>query len=808
MRGSVFFGSCLVLNIRWRKVFLDLLGNRTRTLLVVLAITVGVFAVGFVAGAQTILLRELDRGYVASNVASAAIFTQPFDEQFVNSVVRMPEVEMAEGRRTVQANVLLASGEEKRLTLTAVSDFQNMQLDKVYPVAGQWPPQQDGVLLERLSLQFIDSEIGDTIRIELENGSEKNINILGSVHDANVPRAEITDRAFGYVTQSTLNALGLDDSYNELRFRVTENELDKVHINTVSELIEDKLAKSGRFVFFTETPTPGEHWAQGIIETLVLLFTVFGFLILGLAGFLVINTITALITQQIQQIGIMKLVGGRRPQIMGMYFVMVLAYGVAALLIGVPISVFMARWVVNFAADLLNVRVVSSMIPANVVLMQMSVGLLVPLMAALWPVVQGVQITTHRALNNLGIQSGSVSQKFTEQLMTLLQRWLPVQRPLIISFRNTIRKKGRLALTLLTLIMGTALFIAVLSVRNSVQLTIDNFLRYHQYDVSLALERPYRTIQLTNLAENVPGVTAVEGWISNNVRRVYADDSTGGTIPLTAAPANSQMMAPELEAGRWLLPGDGNAIVVNTDLIEDESDLGIGSEIWLNINGRDIPWQIVGVVRGSASGAAVFVNYNYYAKIARNTGQATTLKIITQFHDAQYQSDMVESLDVYLEQNGIRLSATQTTENIRETTEYQFNIIVGFLVLMAILLAIVGGLGLTTTMSINVLERIREIGVLRAIGASDHAVRQIVLAEGIFIGLLSWIVGSFLALPVSQLLSNQVGMALLGFPLSFRFAFDGMFLWLFIILVLAIAASLGPARNASRLTIREVLSYE
>lgn len=109
----------------------------------------------------------------------------------------------------------------------------------------------------------------------------------------------------------------------------------------------------------------------------------------------------------------------------------------------------------------------------------------------------------------------------------------------------------------------------------SVELTIENFLRYHQYEVSLALERPYRTIQLTNLIEDVPGVTAVEARITTNMRRVYADDGIGGTIPLTAAPSDSSPMAPELEAGRWLTLQDTNAIVVNTDLMEDEPDLSL-----------------------------------------------------------------------------------------------------------------------------------------------------------------------------------------------------------------------------------------
>jgi putative ABC transport system permease protein len=127
---------------------------------------------------------------------------------------------------------------------------------------------------------------------------------------------------------------------------------------------------------------------------------------------------------------------------------------------------------------------------------------------------------------------------------------------------------------------------------------------------------------------------------------------------------------------------------------------------------------------------------------------------------------------------------------------------------MAALLAVVGGLGLTTTMSINVLERIREIGVLRAIGASDGSVRLIVLAEGILIGWISFIFGSILALPVSRLLSDLVGNALLGSPLDYAFSYTGMIGWLIAISILGTVASLGPARSASRLTIREVLAYE
>ena len=793
---------------RWRKVVLDLLGNKARTILVVLAITVGVFAVGFVATAQSILLRELDRGYVASNKASATLYTTPIDDELVERIAEMPEVAAAEGRRTIPVKVTDAAGIKRDLTLTAVSDFTIMQLDKVAPVAGNWPAGREELLVERLSLDYINAAVGDTITIELPDGGEKTLTITGLVHDANVPSAEIFEAAFGFITLDTVDDLGLGHFYTELRFRPAQNETDEAHIHTVSDAIEDQLEKSGAQVFSTRTPEPGEHWAQDIIKTLVMLFTLFGFIILGLSGFLVVNTITALIAQQVKQIGVMKLVGGRRPQVMGMYFVNVLIYGLLALLLGVPVSIIAGQRVVGFAAGLLNVRVLDYGVPAYIVFMQIGVGLMVPLVAALWPVINGVQITTHQALNSLGISSGSKGQRLTDTLFAWTQKFLPVQRPLIIAVRNTIRKKGRLALTLATLIMGTALFISVLSVRNSVQTTIDNFLRFHQYDVSLTLARPYRLAQVESVAMHLPGVMDVEGWLTGRINRVYADDSTGEPFTLIAAPADTRFMDPRPENGRWLRPGDADSIVVNTDFIKDEPDVGVGDRIVLDVNGRELSWTVIGIVPGAASGPVVYVNYDHYERSARLAGLATTLKVVTEGHEAAAQRETAVILSDHLEAAGISVSDAGTTEAIRDSNEFRFTIIIGFLVLMAILLAVVGGLGLTTTMSINILERIREIGVLRAIGASDSAVQQIVLAEGIVIGLLSWTVGSLLSLPTSRLMSQQVGMALLGFPLNYSFAFGGTILWLVIIIFLAAIASLGPARSASRLTIREVLAYE
>ena len=122
--------------------------------------------------------------------------------------------------------------------------------------------------------------------------------------------------------------------------------------------------------------------------------------------------------------------------------------------------------------------------------------------------------------------------------------------------------------------------------------------------------------------------------------------------------------------------------------------------------------------------------------------------------------------------------------------------------------AVVGGLGLMGTMSINVIERTREIGVMRAVGASDGSVLKIFMVEGLFIGVLSWFIGTIVALPIGKLLSDAVGIAFTDFPLNYTFSTNGALLWLAVVLILAAMASFLPARSASRLTVREVLAYE
>ena len=97
---------------------------------------------------------------------------------------------------------------------------------------------------------------------------------------------------------------------------------------------------------------------------------------------------------------------------------------------------------------------------------------------------------------------------------------------------------------------------------------------------------------------------------------------------------------------------------------------------------------------------------------------------------------------------------------------------------------------------------------MRAIGASDGSVFQIVVVEGLLIGLISWFFGAMLAYPLGKLLSDAIGAITMKTSMDYVFSTSGLVMWLVIASVLAVLASLLPARNASRVSVRDVLAYE
>lgn len=795
----------MTLEPRWQKVVRDIVSNKTRTILVVLSIAVGIAALGMVTGSHVVMSHDLPTAYARINPMHGIIGLSGFDENLVHSIARMPEVAEAEGKSRVGVQVNVGPDQWQDMRIFALGDFDNIRINKLRSMEGVWPPPKRTILVERASLAVMNAQIGDTIVLKVRDGEEKAVQIAGLVHDLTEISADFTGLPFAYMSLDTLEWLGYGRDFGRLYLTVAEDASNRTHIQNVVDKVQKRLERAGYTVYWNWVPEPGKHEMEQFLTPMLLIFGVLGVLSLLLSCFLVVNIISAILAQQTRQIGVMKTIGARRGQIVRMYLLTTLGFSLLALLIAIPLGWLGQRANTNFMSDLMNFDVITTGVPPQVLALEIGIGLVVPLLAALYPILRGTQISVREAISEYGLGKGHFGENWIDRVLEQIHG---LSRPMLISLRNTFRRKGRLLLTLTTLTLASAIFIAVFSVRASLLLTLDDALSYWNYDISLNLNRAYRVDYVEREALTVPGVAAAESWGFWGTRRIRDDGTNSNDLLLIAPQPNSQMIDPVLLAGRWLLPDDENAVVINTDVTKDEPDLTVGSTLVVDIEGREESWTVVGIVRGVLSGPFLYVNYPYFAKVTRTVGRAGTLQIITAEHDAVAQEQVARELDQHFAARGITVNSAETTSQTREQVITQFNVIIIILSVMALLLAVVGGLGLMGTMSINVLERRREIGVMRAIGAGNASILAIVVVEGVIIGALSWLLGTALAVPMSRALSEAVGVGFIQAALSYRFSTGGAGGWLAVILCIAAIASLLPARSASQITVREVLAYE
>ncbi|NJN84818.1 MAG: FtsX-like permease family protein [Caldilineaceae bacterium] len=278
-----------------------------------------------------------------------------------------------------------------------------------------------------------------------------------------------------------------------------------------------------------------------------------------------------------------------------------------------------------------------------------------------------------------------------------------------------------------------------------------------------------------------------------------------------AVPPDTVLLEPEIQAGRWLREGDENAIVISGGLLFDEPDLGVGETMTLRINDEESDWEIVGINRvfqPAIAPAVVYVNQEYYWRLLGGYDHTDTIRVLTTRHDPATHAAVVQALEERLGAGDIEVVSTRNATEERTIFTERFNILTVILMLMAFLLATVGSLGLLGAMSINVLERKREIGVMRAIGASNQVILRIFIVEGMLIGLLSWMGGVLFSQFMARLISHQVGLTFARLPLTFVYDLRAPLIWLMVVLVIAALSSLAPARNAVNVSVRETLEYE
>ncbi len=814
----------------WRKVLRDFWQERTRSVLVVAAISLGIAAFSAVLSSYAILDRELNQGYLATNPASATLRIDVIDDELLKAVAENPGVAAAEARRVVSGRIKAGPAQWRSLMLFVVKDYADIRVSTITHETGAWPPGAGEILIERDAFQVAKTRIGETVTVKLPRGEVQTLRVAGGVHDVGQAQARMENIVYGYITLDTLALLGEEPTLDQLKILVSGDRFDRARITRVAAEVRTLVEARGRAVRRVDIPDPGKHPHAGLMGMLLLAISTFGLLVLGLSGVLVVNLLTALMASQIRQIGMMKAIGGTRVQIARIYLGQALLLGVAAVTIALPFGMIGARALCRYLAVFLNFDVRSFAVPAWVYLLVALVGLMAPLLAAAYPVAKGSAITVSAALADFGVADRGFG---ADPLDRVLARVSGPARPLLFAVRNSFRHRTRLALTLLTLSVSGLFFMSALNVRASMISTLDHLFGARKFDLAInlgtmvPLERIQRAIAMT------PGALKSEGWIATEATLVGAAGGSGAGAPgglhggggsagghggeappagtrlaILGLPTGTELLKLEIDQGRDLPRGEEDALVVNSAFLARHPEIEVGQTISLRMGPAESSWRVVGVSHEAFAPPTGYVWRTYFERAGSHTGMANSVRVALDRDDPASIDRFRDALDRNLEAEGIRALSTTSQADSRYGFDQHMLMIYIFLVVMSVIIGGVGGLGLMTTMSLNVLERRREMGVLRAIGASTRAIWLIVVAEALAIGLMSFIAASILAGPLSRGLGDFIGSVLFQADLSFVFDPNGLLICFAASLVLSGLASFLPAWHASRSSVREALGFE
>lgn len=781
----------------WRKAMRDFWHERARTMLVILAIALGISAFAAVMSSYAILTRELDRGYLATNPASAVLRVDSIDDELVAAVLQNKDVSHAEPRRAISGQIKSGPMRWRNLVLFVVKDYGDIRVSKLEPERGAWPPATGEILVERDAFQVLGADIGDAVTVKTANGVEQPLVISGRVHDVGQAQARMENIVYAYANLATLFQLGEKPNFDRLNILVAKNQFDENHIRKVAGDVKTLIESRGHEVWRVDVPAPGKHPHSDLTGILLLAMSSFGLFVLVLSGILVVNLLTAMMASQVRQIGVMKAIGGTRWQIARIYFSQALFLGIAAVIVALPLGLLGSRALCRYMAYFLNFDINSFAVPFWVYLLVALVGIAAPLAAAAFPVWRGSGVPVRLALADFGLSQTRFGANRFDRMLTSVGGLF---RPLILAIRNSFRRRARLALTLITLAAGGLFFLAALNVRASMINTLDRLFATRKFDLTVWLRDVYEREKVLSAIAGTPGIKRAEGWLGT-------EGLLGGDrFSVTALPVDTQLLNPEIIEGRSLAPGDTNAIVINNALAGRFRELRVGHDVTLKIEGVERSWRVVGLAREAFSQSAAYVPFS--------TVQPKPATVVNNLRLSLDQTDedsigaIKADLDRALEQNGMRAQTSTSKAEHRFGFDQHMLMIYVFLIVMSSIIGCVGGLGLMTTMSLNVLERRREMGVLRAIGATPRIVWLMVVAEGLVIGLLSWTIAALLAWPVSKVIGDTLVGIMFRSGLDFTFEPLGLVIWLLITIGLSGLASFWPAWRASRATVREALAYE
>jgi putative ABC transport system permease protein len=690
-------------------------------------------------------------------------------------------------------------------------DYQAQQYDVLKLVAGTWPAKGD-LAVERLSSQSFGIDIGGSVILELDK-TDRPLPVAGIIRSSFVHPPDFGGPAIFYTDAQGLERFNIaPGEFSGLAVRVSPYSDDLAR--TVASEIKDRLGKAGVGVTFTTYQDPEKHWARMFVEGITVVLQALAIIALLTSVVLVTNTMSALVAQQTDQIGLIKAIGGSTGVILKLYLTTVLIYGLLAFVVALPLGTLVAFGMSKWFLNAFNIDYELFRISARAISYQALAATLVPILAALWPVLKGAAMTAQAAMATYGLGSDFGSNRLDQTVERIGSRLL--SSPYAVALGNLFRRKGRLILTQVALIGAGTMFLSVMALSASLLYTVDTDMARRGYDISIGFDQSQSTPRVFSMLEPVPGISGAELWYTTAAAMLEEDKrlkEAGIGAQVVGIPAGSAYYRPLIVAGRWLAADDGRAIVISKDMADDNS-IAVGDTVTLNMfELGHSDWQVVGVYQVIFSDGfdltSIYAPLEALAAATKQYNEGNRLLIRTKWHELEpVAATLTQLKDLFEARNmSINVYAAGTTPEDRVEIITQFTSTTTMLLVLAVIVAMVGGIGLMGALSISVVERTREIGVMRAVGGRSQIILGMFMLEGLLQGLLSWLLAVLLSFSFFRPLASALGQAMFGANLDYRYDTGAVLIWLGIILIIAALSSLLPARSATRISVRQSLAY-
>lgn len=784
----------------FKKAFNDLLENPGRSLLVIAALTIGLWGVGSILVSYFILKNDLNENFLRTAPFHAALTSRDFSKLDLATFRQRPEIESAEFRDFSSQRIEVYPDQWLPMWLFGVADFEKADLARIYPQSGAATPPRGAILMERNGQLVSSLRTGSQARVRV-GGKLLQVPVAGIVFDPAQAPATQDGIIYAYTDKATYAEISGVPADRRLILRLKQASSKQDTEAMIKTIVAD-WRNQGIVVDGINIPRHNQHPHQFQLNTLLAFQGGIGLLAFLMGAVLVSQLIGAILAQQVRQIGVLKAIGGTREKILRIYLFMVLMLGAAASLIAIPLAVASGYGFAGFVARILNFDVLTTTLPLHLYLALIACGLLLPILFALPALLKGSRLSIRQALSDYGLAADADhSVNIAGSVQSFRIR---------LALRNVLRRKNRLITTVATIALGVAIFNAGFNVRQSLLDFLEESKRAMRYDVQLVLKDSIPREQALAPFSGLDNVQHIEAWNGGRGRLQSSVVSAGNGIGIVALPRDTQLIKMNIAQGRWLVNSGELEIVMNQVAAEDFGEpIEVGKQYRIDLNGRSVQVKLVGIVK-EFDVAKIYIDKAQFDDYANPEHRINSLMFVA--NDRSYEQVTKLKRDIEKRVAGTNfdvLYVMSQAERAKIIYDH-LKIILTLFTLLSTLVLVVGALGMAAATSTTILERTREIGVMRAIGATPKIVYRLFEVEGAIVSVSGIVLGLLASMPLSLYSAKFFGQLILGGDVSLNFAFShtGLAVTLAITLLFGWLASRIPARKAVSISNREALSYE